>query len=409
MSSHFPHPVIISGAGPAGLLLGHALKRAGIAFKIYERDVSLTKRSQGYRFKIHNEGVLAVSETLSSSHFNLVRQSCGKHFPSFGAHLDALTAATTPGAPPPMDTQIEPLTADRSTFRSALARGLENEIHFGRDIVGFVETVDADKVSVRFADGHVELASLLVAADGAWSKIRQQKLPNLTPLDTECRAFYGKTPITPEFKETFNKAALQGMSLVVDRTQEYPTSLLLEPMIFDHTVTEAYPDLALPQDYVYWVLGSRVDHLESLGWKDSRVPASAEECVSFLKKITDGWHSSVKPLFDTQSVPQTSVIRIGSMPPELIPWDSSRVTLIGDAAHLMSPTAGLGASSALRDAALLGKLLGEVHSSEGVVDAVAAYESAMKEYVKKSITWSTGPGKKLFGMKDIPEWKPFTM
>ena len=128
-----------------------------------------------------------------------------------------------------------------------------------------------------------------------------------------------------------------------------------------------------------------------------------------MKKITAGWHASVRPLFDTQSAPQTSVIRIGSMHPELVAWESSRVTLIGDAVHLMSPTAGLGASSALRDAALLGRLLGEVDSSEGVVAAVAAYELAMREYVKKAITWSTGPGKKLFGMKDIPEWKPFAM
>jgi 2-polyprenyl-6-methoxyphenol hydroxylase-like FAD-dependent oxidoreductase len=58
------------------------------------------------------------------------------------------------------------------------------------------------------------------------------------------------------------------------------------------------------------------------------------------------------------------------------------VTLVGDAAHAMLPTLGLGANLALRDAAhLLDQLSASARGEVGLVPAIGAYEREMRDYV----------------------------
>src|ERR1019366_2286789 len=65
----------------------------------------------------------------------------------------------------------------------------------------------------------------------------------------------------------------------------------------------------------------------------------------------------------------------------LLPLAPSRVTLLGDAIHAMSPARGSGANTALRDAALLATELGAAARDEKtVVQAIADYERQMVDY-----------------------------
>ena len=68
-------------------------------------------------------------------------------------------------------------------------------------------------------------------------------------------------------------------------------------------------------------------------------------------------------------------MRIRSATP-VRPWRSGRVTLLGDAVHSMTPMAGIGANTALRDAALLRRVLRE----RPLDAAVAEYERQMLRY-----------------------------
>jgi 2-polyprenyl-6-methoxyphenol hydroxylase-like FAD-dependent oxidoreductase len=62
-------------------------------------------------------------------------------------------------------------------------------------------------------------------------------------------------------------------------------------------------------------------------------------------------------------------------------WEPSTVTLIGDAAHTMTPGRGVGANTALRDAVLLCRNLVEVRDGrKDLVTAVGDYEKRMVEY-----------------------------
>jgi 2-polyprenyl-6-methoxyphenol hydroxylase-like FAD-dependent oxidoreductase len=63
------------------------------------------------------------------------------------------------------------------------------------------------------------------------------------------------------------------------------------------------------------------------------------------------------------------------------PWQPSRVTLLGDAIHSMTPYRGIGANIALRDAALLCRQIVRAARGEvALLDAIAEYEHAMRRY-----------------------------
>jgi 2-polyprenyl-6-methoxyphenol hydroxylase-like FAD-dependent oxidoreductase len=63
------------------------------------------------------------------------------------------------------------------------------------------------------------------------------------------------------------------------------------------------------------------------------------------------------------------------------PWPTRRVTLLGDALHNMTPFRGIGANTALRDAAALRRALAAVARGDGdLIDALAAYERDMIRY-----------------------------
>ena len=83
-------------------------------------------------------------------------------------------------------------------------------------------------------------------------------------------------------------------------------------------------------------------------------------------------------LFDPSSI---FVIPFGYLDPAPA-WTPSRVTLIGDAAHAMLPTLGMGANLALRDASrLLEQLTRALRDETGLVASIGAFEQDMRDYV----------------------------
>jgi 2-polyprenyl-6-methoxyphenol hydroxylase-like FAD-dependent oxidoreductase len=79
-------------------------------------------------------------------------------------------------------------------------------------------------------------------------------------------------------------------------------------------------------------------------------------------------------------VPETSLVTVRTAVP-VAAWQASRVTLLGDAIHAMSPARGSGANTALRDAALLaGQLAAAARGEQSLVQAVGTYERQMIDY-----------------------------
>ena len=188
-------------------------------------------------------------------------------------------------------------------------RRLEGYVEFGKEFEGFETT--AAGVRVRFSNDSEVEGCLLVGADGAGSRVRKQLVPGFEIVDTEGRFVYEKTVLTPDLVEKFDKRALEGMTLMQDRTEGLPLTLLLEPVRFrDNEVRNE-----LPEDYIYWVLVARKDKIEMDDAELLRL--SGEESAALTRELTSGWYSSFHALFDLQNAAQTSVIRIVSARPDL--------------------------------------------------------------------------------------------
>ena len=96
------------------------------------------------------------------------------------------------------------------------------------------------------------------------------------------------------------------------------------------------------------------------------------------RTLVDGTESSTIAPIEMQSMPA------------LPSWSSSNVTLLGDAVHNMTPMAGIGANTALRDAGVLRRVLLEVATGQKqLLDAVAGYEKEMHVYANRAISVST--------------------
>ena len=416
-------PILILGAGISGLALAQGLLKSNIPFRIYERDTHFNLRAQGYRVRIVGPGIEALQSVLTPALFSRLEASCAINaFGGVGTNvrLDALSSEEiesffgklgpprlggnagirAPGKGGPgagmmqkSEGSAQPLNADRMVLRSVLVRGLEEYVEFGKDFSAYETTPSG--VTVRFSDGSQVEGSLLVGADGASSRVRKQFVPQLNLVDTEGRFFYGKSTLTPELEEKFNQRCLNGMAIIQDRTGDVPTTLLLEPVRFKDNEFRG----ELPKDYVYWVLLARKG---VQGMTDSELLGLPNtESAALSKELTSHWHPSFHALFDQQDPAQTSILRIISAHPDILVWEpSDRVTLIGDAAHVMSPTAGIGATTALRDAAVLAEVLRD----EGITkEAVGRYEEFMRGNARDGIEKSAMGGKHMFGMRPFEE------
>ena len=70
-----PH-VLIAGGGLGGLCLAQALHKAGVSFHLYERGLKNDQRAQGYRIRIHGEGVKALRNALTEDKFDIFERTC---------------------------------------------------------------------------------------------------------------------------------------------------------------------------------------------------------------------------------------------------------------------------------------------------------------------------------------------
>jgi len=361
--------VAVIGAGIGGLALAQGLVRAGIDVTVFERDPALDSRGQGYRISLH--AVAALAACLPPDLYELCLATAGQ--PS--TQVTVMTAGLRILHQTDVNQAGLSAAVNRQTLREILAGRLGDVIEFGRTCAGFEQ--HAGGVLVRFADGAQTDADVLVAADGTGSTVRRQYLPQLEVEETGALCIYGRTSLTAQTRPLVPAAVWNGFTAIIGGRTGMAAGVLDFREAPEEAARRLAPDLRLSAvpPYLMWALtaqaGAFPAAVDGLG-------AAGLHAVAM--KTVSRWHPDVRRLVELAAPGETTLIPIRSAVP-VEAWPSSRVTLLGDAVHAMSPSRGSGANTALRDAALLAsELAAAARGEKDVVLAIGDYEREMISY-----------------------------
>lgn len=398
-------PILIIGGGLAGLSLAQSLKHHSVPFVVFERDLSHTFRSQGYRIRITQEGGNALRSLLPPRLFDLFERTSAPVVPGMFGY-DAVTAQVPPPPPPGTGPPIRKgknWNADRAVLRNVLLKGLQEgeDILFGKKFQRYELVTNG--VEAFFEDGTRVKGRMVVGADGGFSEVRKQLCPDAVIFDAEGRAVFGKTPIPAGGLEGVQESIEGGINLIRDKSlPDTLMSLFCDIMSFNREeYIAAETGVEMPDDYVYWVL---VFKQSRAGLPDSKLMhLSNAASAQLAEKLTEKWHDSMRAIIKPQNPDAASTLALLMASPEMKGWQSDpRVTVLGDAAHLSIPVGGVGANSAFQDASELADVLNR--ETFGVED-IAVYESGILDRARENLKMLSGGGN-FFGMKAFSDLQP---
>ena len=336
-----PPRIAVIGGGPAGLTFARVLQRHGLPVTVHERDRDPVDRAQGGSLDLHRDSgqVALTAAGLLDEFFAASRPE--------GQALRLLDRAGTVllDAPADPDDRFKP-EIDRGELRALLLGSLEpGTVEWDRRLRAAAPLGDG-RHRLDFTDGRSTTCDLLVGADGARSAVR----PLLSDAEpAHSGVVFVDVVLTdvdrahPELAELIG----HGMTFALDEGKGLLAQRNSGGVIRVHAAFRA------PSDW-----GRDLD-------RGALRAVLLEMFADFGPVLRDVLHRGEGP-FDVRAI---TALPVGHR------WrHRPGVTLLGDAAHLMSPFAGQGANLAMLDAAELAE---HIAAGGPLDEAVAAYEERM--------------------------------
>jgi 2-polyprenyl-6-methoxyphenol hydroxylase-like FAD-dependent oxidoreductase len=344
-----PQPrIAIVGAGPGGLTLARILSIHGIPAAVFEREEFSTARPQGGSLDMHAEsGQFAIKAAGLTSEFSRIARYEDQESRIYDKH----------GASMFIDTDVaghDRPEVDRGQLRQMLLDSLPPGLVRWNHQLSTIQPRHDGSLELIFQSGERAQFDLVVGADGTWSRVR--------PLVSDARPIYSgvifvELGIADADTRHPRSAELVGRGLMF--------ALGDSKAIIGHRNANShvgiYAAMRAPEN---WIATSGLD------WSSNdAVAASLMTCFS-------DWSPDLLQLI---AVGSASGERVAPRPIYALPvghqWEHrAGVTLLGDAAHVMSPFGGDGANLAMQDAADLALALCK---SGDWKTAVRDFETAM--------------------------------
>ncbi|MCT9003429.1 FAD-dependent oxidoreductase [Streptomyces rhizosphaerihabitans] len=343
------HRIAIIGAGPGGLTCARILQQHGITAAVHDLDTSPTARDQGGTLDMHpDSGQHALRAAGLWDDFLARARPEGQQMRLVGRDGRILFDAI----PPEADGAEGNPEIDRGQLRDILLDSLKPDtVRWGHKLTR-TEALGDGTHRLRFADGTSTDADLVIGADGAWSRVRPL-LSDATPLYTGVT--FVETGLDDADARHPRLAALtgNGTMMALDDNQGFVAQRNSGGHI------RVYIGMRTAQD---WHQQAGLDLTDT---------AAVREAL--LKKFT-GWSPDLLGLITATDTGYTNRPLFALPVPHT--WTHTPgVTLLGDAAHLMSPFSGMGANLAMLDGADLAHALIE---SPTIDDAIRAYETVLR-------------------------------
>lgn len=347
--------IAIVGGGPGGLTLARLMQLKGCQVKVYERDLDKNARVQGAPLDLHDESGLAALTKAGL--------------------LDAFKSNFLPGADREKimneqaevfysDHEIKPADnfghehfrpeIDRGTLRKILLNSLEpGTVVWNSHFIAMKPRNEGWQL--EFKDGATAYADIVIAADGAHSKIR--------PYITDSKAFYsGITMLEGNIENARQNAPAIYAMLNGGKIMAFGNEKNILMGQKGNGEIGFYLSFKAEAN---WPLNSGLDFSDSTG------------VFNWFKKEYAEWSPVWFELFDNTTLP--FIPRpIHCMPMDQT-WDAlPDLTMLGDAAHVMPPFAGEGVNMAMLDALELSECITSGKFSS-LQEAISYYEINMRK------------------------------